>query len=67
MAHDSYYCRKYPGLVYPYLSKRLSGKGNFVGAIVTNDNSITGSIPLAKEYECPQECRPQNHKDWKHC
>ena len=42
MAHDSYFCKKYQGIVRPYLSQRLSGKGNFVGAIVTNDNSITG-------------------------
>ena len=67
MAHDSFYCKKYPGEVYPYLSQRPKGIGNFVGAIMTNGDSITGSLPLTSEYECPQECRPHNHTDWKHC
>ena len=67
MTHDSYFCKQYQGLLYPYLSQRQRGKGNLVGAIASNNISITGSIPLTSQYECPQECRPKNHLNWKHC
>ena len=68
MAHDSYFCNKYPAIrTYPYLSQRRSGAGNFVGAIMTNTNSSTGFIPFGKYFECPRECRPKRHTDWKWC
>ena len=73
MAHDSYFCKQFPGLVYPYLSRRRSGIGNFVGAIITNNNSVTGAIPfngkMAKwqNWQCPKECRPRGHRNWKYC
>ena len=67
MAHDSYFCKKFPGEIYPYPSQRRFGAGNFIGAITTNNDSITGSLPLTKEFECPQECRPKDHTEWKHC
>ena len=67
MSHDSYFCKKYKGDVHPFRTKRPLGAGNFVGAIVTNNDSITGALPLTKEYECPKECRPISHPDWKYC
>lgn len=67
MSHDAYFCKKYPGLIYPFPSQRVTGVGNFIGAVMTNNNSITGELPLKKDFECPKECRPSNHIDWLYC
>ena len=60
MSHDSYFCKKYKGDVRPFRSKRGLGAGNIVRAIVTNNDSITGALPLTTDYECPKECRIGN-------
>ena len=58
MQHDSYHCGKYEGAL-PFPSQREREKNNFVGAVVSR------GIRLKKE--CPRECRPKSHKDWKNC
>ena len=67
MSHDSYFCSKYPVPIHPFPSQRVRGVGNFVGAVMTNNNSITGELPLSKEFECPEKCRPRHHNDWNYC
>ena len=67
MAHDSYFCTKYAGVAYPFLSQRVAGVGNFVGAVMSNQDSITGGIPFESEFECPTQCRPKAHKNWTYC
>ncbi len=67
MAHDSYSCEKYTGMVYPFLSQRRPGKGNFVGAVIEDEAIGGGKLPLTWNYECPKKCRPRTHAEWRHC
>ncbi|CAF0866460.1 unnamed protein product [Brachionus calyciflorus] len=56
--HDSYLCKKYPNSK-PFPTER---KGDcFVGRVGwCNETNINF-------FECPNECRPPNHQDWKSC
>ena len=63
LSHDSYLCMKYPR-TSPWPTRRPQGPGNYVGSI----HSLEGSLPMTPEYECPERCRPQEHrKDWLYC
>lgn len=54
--HDSYLCTSYGGSPFP--TKRL---GNcFIGSPSECDEK-------AKFVDCPEACRPANHKDWTQC
>ena len=52
--------------MHPYASQRQPGFGNFVGAIMTNNDTITDSLPLQEESKCPHECRENQHIDWEY-
>ena len=62
MGHDSYHCQKYQNSV-AFPVQRQPGKGNFVGSVV----SLNNSIQFTEKYECPMACRPKNHSDWAFC
>ena len=46
-----------------FSSRRNHGIGNFVGSVI----SLNNSIPFTNEYQCPEACRPKNHTDWLYC
>jgi hypothetical protein len=57
ISHDSYFCKGYEK-GRPFPNKRI---GNcFVGDIYACNTNAT-------YHECPIECRPSDHKDWKYC
>ena len=58
LQHDSYWCSSYPGSV-PWPTKRLKEPNNFVGSIVSDNETL--------KQKCPVECRPEKHKDWYYC
>ncbi len=74
VTHDSYLCREYsrPNVeMRPFPTQRNSsadfkvarvnrGFGNYVGA------PSPGGITIQMG-ECPKECRPKDHQDWKLC
>jgi len=62
MSHDAYKCRRFSG-TQPFPSRRNHGIGNFVGSVI----SLNNSIPFTNEYQCPEACRPKNHTDWLYC
>ena len=56
ITHDSYLCGGYGGSPFP--TKRL---GNcYIGGTTECDINATF-------YECPSQCRPREHQDWKFC
>ena len=56
--HDSYLCKNYKDSE-PFPTQRI---GNcFVGR-VGNCNSTATDF-----YQCPRECRPENHQEWLNC
>ena len=63
--HDSYLCQEArlikgsQSSAFPIQrTDSSSKKANFVG-------NTRGSLPIT--FECPDECRPRDHKDWKLC
>ena len=62
MSHDSYTCHKFSG-TYPFPTERLEGIGNFVGSVV----SLNQSVGYIYNTTCPEKCRPKYHKDWIYC
>ena len=56
ITHDSYLCASYGGSPFP--TRRL-GDCYIGGVTVCN---VTATF-----YECPNNCRPQNHQDWINC
>ena len=64
--HDSYTCKRSDlrGTgIRPFPTRRLHGTHNFVGDRWSN----AGEITIKKHGECPRECRPKEHTDWKIC
>ncbi|XP_069973009.1 uncharacterized protein [Penaeus vannamei] len=61
VAHDSYFCTKYPDGSRPFPTQRKNGTyvGNYMGARAVD--------PLLVREPCPLECRPRNHQDWTYC
>ena len=59
---DAYCCRKFSG-TSPFPTKRLSGIGNFIGSVI----SLNQSVGFDSSNYCPEKCRPKNHKDWVYC
>ena len=58
MAHDAYLCRNYRSRhTRPWPARRERGPGNFVGSI--------GLMEITTD--CPEDCRPEEHKDWNMC
>ena len=56
--HDSYLCDKMKGGHWrPFPTRREEGKYNFVGA----------AGPMNINRTCPDQCRPEDHKDWTKC
>ena len=56
--HDSHLCHLYRGGHWrPYPTKRQTGPYNFIGA----------AGPMELKRECPENCRPENHKNWIYC
>ena len=65
LVHDSYLCKKYNSTpIQPFPTRRKKGLGNFVGSIPELKSS---TIIFSDKNQCPVECRPKNHKDWKYC
>ena len=63
LSHDSYLCKKYTNTI-PFPTQRIAdGHCNFVGC----RENTSDIINFTKNYECPYECRPVDHKDWKFC
>lgn len=59
MQHDSYTCKKFSG-TRPFPTRRKEFQvGNYVGSIVR--------LNASTEAECPEKCRPIDHKDWIKC
>lgn len=59
MQHDSYTCRTFArSTPWPTRRKEEEG-GNFVGAPFALAARVTE--------ECPERCRPREHKEWKKC
>lgn len=56
--HDSYTCKKF-SYTHPFPTKRKLGVGNYVGSVLSLNASI--------DAECPEKCRPKEHKDWIYC
>ncbi len=68
MAHDSYFCSADRGRFSssrwaPFPTRRGAGPGNFVGGVTRN----RAELRLDAKWECPLECRPKDHPEWKHC
>ena len=59
---DAYCCRKFSN-TSPFPTKRLSGIGNFIGSVI----SLNQSVGFDSENYCPEKCRPKKHKDWVYC
>jgi hypothetical protein len=62
LSHDSYCCRKFSN-TSPFPTKRLPGVGNFIGSVI----SLNQSVGFDSSNYCPEKCRPKNHKDWVYC
>jgi len=58
LIHDSYTCKKF-SYTHPFPTKRTKGVGNYVGSVLSLNASI--------DAECPEKCRPKEHKDWLYC
>ena len=59
MCHDSYTCKKF-SKTFPFPTRRKEGViGNYVGSVVLLNATI--------DSDCPEKCRPSNHKDWTKC
>ncbi len=66
MAHDAYFCteaRYAAALWRPFPTRRRRGPGNFVGGVTRN----RAELRLDEKWQCPRDCRPQQHQDWTHC
>ena len=59
--HDSYLCSYFNDSI-PYPTERIIASNNYVGAPWV-ENEVNGGL---KE-ECPIQCRPKMHQDWKYC
>ena len=56
LVHDSYLCKQFGGSPFP-----VKREGNcFVG-------SMHSCNKTALFYDCPLECRPKNHSNWRSC
>ena len=58
LSHDAYFCKKFPKS-RPFPTRRKNVPNNFVGSYF-NKNETHWK-------ECPEECRPVDHKDWIYC
>ena len=56
ITHDSYLCSGYGGSAFP--TKRLGDC--YIGGVAVCDFNATF-------HECPVQCRPKEHQDWKFC
>ena len=61
LSHDSYHCKNYTNTTPLPTQRIVDGHCNYIGCceVCEDYNNIT--------YECPNECRPVDHKDWKFC
>ncbi|TRY79438.1 hypothetical protein TCAL_13182, partial [Tigriopus californicus] len=57
LAHDSYFCKKYPFSVGFPTQRTKSRPPNFVGAVFKDGDA---------SMVCPEECR-RGHTEWTHC
>lgn len=58
IVHDSYWCKKYSNS-RPFPTQRV---------VMDHVGSVKSNINVVKNIsECPLECRPPEHKDWKYC
>lgn len=58
LVHDSYFCKKYSN-AKPFPTQRIVM--DHVGSVKSEKNA-TKNIK-----ECPKDCRPPDHQDWKFC
>jgi len=60
--HDSFLCKTFPGSI-PFPSQRKDGI--FIGC----KRNVNVNIPCERSNmtECPKECRPIDHQDWRSC
>ncbi|CAL4184378.1 unnamed protein product, partial [Meganyctiphanes norvegica] len=58
--HDSYTCKRYPDSK-PFPTQRING--TFVGNRWYRSKRKYDSV----YQQCPEVCRPPDHKDWKNC
>ena len=58
VSHDSYTCLQFPR-TEAFPTKREEGPNNFVASVF--------SVNDVMRQECPEKCRPKDHKDWKLC
>lgn len=58
MQHDSYLCKKYSG-TKGFPTQRKNESNNFMAAVVAQKQYIMK--------ECPEKCRPADHKEWQYC
>jgi hypothetical protein len=58
IGHDSYLCKRYK-YTQAFPTQRKKGANNFVASVVEENHTLW--------LECPWECRPDIHKDWKYC
>ena len=63
LSHDSYHCKNYTNTTPLPTQRIVDGHCNFVGCCEDYNNFIT----FTEDNECPNECRPVDHKDWKFC
>ena len=60
--HSTFY-----NLFFIICSNFLQFRRDSLGLYVGSGAAKEGAIEKFKEKECPIECRPANHKDWKYC
>ena len=58
LSHDSYTCKRFPR-TSPFPTQRENVENNFVASVA--------EVKDVMKQECPEACRPKNHKDWKLC
>ena len=62
LSHDSYTGHKFTR-TSPFPTQRRQGVGNFIGSVV----SLNQSLSLDGTWVCPEKCRPKQHPDWIYC
>ena len=58
MSHDSYTCKRFPR-TSPFPTRRLLTENNFVASVFEAKDVL--------RQQCPESCRPKEHKDWTLC
>lgn len=58
LSHDAYTCQRFPR-TSAFPTQREDGESNFVASVVEAKDVM--------RQECPESCRPKDHKDWKLC